>query len=56
MHCVAALDAPTSGRVDIDGVDICGLKDKSLLATKYRAELTRFNGAPGDRGRRQRER
>jgi putative ABC transport system ATP-binding protein len=30
MHCMAALDAPTSGRVDIDGVDIQGLKDKAL--------------------------
>ena len=30
MHCMAALDAPTSGRVDIDGVDIRGLKDKAL--------------------------
>jgi putative ABC transport system ATP-binding protein len=30
MHCMAALDEPTSGRVDIDGVDIRGLKDKAL--------------------------
>ena len=30
MHCMAALDAPTSGRVVIDGVDIGGLKDKAL--------------------------
>ena len=30
MHCMAALDAPTSGRVEIDGVDIHGLKDKAL--------------------------
>jgi putative ABC transport system ATP-binding protein len=30
MHCMAALDAPTSGRVEIDGVDISGLKDKAL--------------------------
>jgi putative ABC transport system ATP-binding protein len=30
MHCMAALDAPTSGRVDIDGIDIRGLKDKAL--------------------------
>jgi putative ABC transport system ATP-binding protein len=30
MHCMAALDAPTSGRVVIDGVDIRGLKDKAL--------------------------
>ena len=30
MHCMAALDAPTSGRVVIDGVDISHLKDKAL--------------------------
>ena len=30
MHCMAALDAPTSGQVVIDGVDIHGLKDKAL--------------------------
>ncbi len=30
MHCMAALDAPTSGTVVIDGVDISGLKDKAL--------------------------
>ncbi len=30
MHCMAALDAPTSGHVIIDGVDIRGLKDKQL--------------------------
>jgi putative ABC transport system ATP-binding protein len=30
MHCMAALDTPTSGRVDIDGVGIRGLKDKAL--------------------------
>ena len=30
MHCMAALDAPTSGRVEIDGVDIRGLKDRAL--------------------------
>ena len=30
MHCMAALDVPTSGRVDIDGIDIRGLKDKAL--------------------------
>jgi putative ABC transport system ATP-binding protein len=30
MHCMAALEAPTSGRVEIDGVDIGGLKDKEL--------------------------
>jgi putative ABC transport system ATP-binding protein len=30
MHCMAALDAPTSGQVVIDGVDLAGLKDKAL--------------------------
>ena len=30
MHCMAALDAPTSGHVVIDGVDVRGLKDKAL--------------------------
>jgi putative ABC transport system ATP-binding protein len=30
MHCMAALDEPTSGQVVIDGVDIMGLKDKAL--------------------------
>ena len=30
MHCMAALDVPTSGQVDIDGIDIRGLKDKAL--------------------------
>ena len=30
MHCMAALDAPTSGRVIIDGVDISHLRDKAL--------------------------
>ncbi len=30
MHCMAALDTPTSGRIVIDGVDIGGLKDRAL--------------------------
>ncbi|MEO8851821.1 MAG: ABC transporter ATP-binding protein [Allobranchiibius sp.] len=30
MHCMAALDTATAGRVVIDGVDIHGLKDKAL--------------------------
>jgi putative ABC transport system ATP-binding protein len=30
MHCMAALDRPTSGNVVIDGVQIVGLKDKGL--------------------------
>jgi putative ABC transport system ATP-binding protein len=30
MHCMAALDRPTSGEVVIDGVTIAGLKDRAL--------------------------
>jgi putative ABC transport system ATP-binding protein len=30
MHCMAALDTPTSGRIVIDGVDIGPLKDRAL--------------------------
>jgi putative ABC transport system ATP-binding protein len=30
MHCMAALDSPTAGRVVIDGVDISRLKDRAL--------------------------
>ena len=30
MHCMAALDVPTSGRVVVDGVDLGGLKDRAL--------------------------
>jgi putative ABC transport system ATP-binding protein len=30
MHCMAALDEPTSGRVVVDGVDLAGLKDRAL--------------------------
>jgi putative ABC transport system ATP-binding protein len=30
MHCMAALDSPTSGRIIIDGVDIGDLKDRAL--------------------------
>ncbi len=30
MHCMAALDRPTSGQVVIDGLEIGGLKDKAL--------------------------
>ncbi len=30
MHCLAALDSPTSGRIVVDGVDIGGLKDRAL--------------------------
>jgi putative ABC transport system ATP-binding protein len=34
MHCMAALDRPTSGVVEIDGVEIGGLKDKALTALR----------------------
>jgi putative ABC transport system ATP-binding protein len=40
MHCMAALDSPTSGRVVIDGVDISHLKDKAL--TKLRRDRLGF--------------
>jgi putative ABC transport system ATP-binding protein len=34
MHCMAALDTPTSGSVVIDGVEVSGLKDKSLTTLR----------------------
>jgi putative ABC transport system ATP-binding protein len=34
MHCMAALDAPSSGRVVIDGIDLSGLKDKALTMVR----------------------
>ena len=40
MHCMAALDSPTSGRVIIDGVEISGLKDSGL--TKLRRDRLGF--------------
>jgi putative ABC transport system ATP-binding protein len=40
MHCMAALDKPTSGRVVIDGVELAGLNDKAL--TKLRRERLGF--------------
>src|SRR4249919_252042 len=40
MHCMAALDNPTSGRVVIDGIDISHLKDKAL--TKLRRDRLGF--------------
>jgi putative ABC transport system ATP-binding protein len=30
MHCMAALDRPSAGEVEIDGVRVSGLKDKAL--------------------------
>jgi len=40
MHCLAALDSPTSGRVVIDGVDISRLKDRAL--TRLRRDRLGF--------------
>ncbi|CAN5346175.1 ABC transporter ATP-binding protein [soil metagenome] len=40
MHCLAALDSPTSGRVVIDGVDISSLKDRAL--TRLRRDRLGF--------------
>ena len=34
MHCMAALDTPTSGTVVIDGVTVNGLKDKALTTLR----------------------
>ena len=36
MHCMAALDRPTSGTVVIDGVSTTGLKDKGLTELRRR--------------------
>jgi putative ABC transport system ATP-binding protein len=40
MHCLAALDAPTSGDVAVDGTRLRGLKDKGL--TTLRRERVGF--------------
>jgi putative ABC transport system ATP-binding protein len=40
MHCMAALDRPSSGRIVLDGVEIAGLSDKAL--TKLRRERLGF--------------
>jgi putative ABC transport system ATP-binding protein len=34
MHCMAALDRPTSGTVIIDGITVNGLKDRALTALR----------------------
>ncbi len=34
MHCLAALDTPTSGEAIVDGVELSGLKDKALTALR----------------------
>ena len=40
MHCMAALDTPTSGSVVIDGVQVAGLRDTAL--TKLRRDRVGF--------------
>jgi putative ABC transport system ATP-binding protein len=40
MHCMAALDTPTSGQVVIDGVEVNGLRDKAL--TRLRRDRLGF--------------
>jgi putative ABC transport system ATP-binding protein len=40
MHCMAALDTPSAGRVIIDGIDISHLKDKAL--TRLRRDRLGF--------------
>ncbi|KQX66853.1 ABC transporter ATP-binding protein [Angustibacter sp. Root456] len=40
MHCMAALDTPTSGSVVIDGVEVAGLRDKAL--TRLRRDRVGF--------------
>jgi putative ABC transport system ATP-binding protein len=34
MHCMAALDRPTSGQIIVDGIEIGGLKDRALTALR----------------------
>ncbi len=34
MHCLAALDSPTSGEVSVDGTQLRGLKDKGLTTLR----------------------
>jgi putative ABC transport system ATP-binding protein len=40
MHCMAALDRPTSGRIVIDGIEVEGLADRAL--TRLRRERLGF--------------
>ncbi|HZI97256.1 MAG TPA: ABC transporter ATP-binding protein [Actinomycetales bacterium] len=40
MHCLAALDTPSSGRVVVDGVAVAGLRDREL--TRLRRERIGF--------------
>jgi putative ABC transport system ATP-binding protein len=34
MHCLAALDTPTSGAIEVDGTSLAGLSDKALTALR----------------------
>ena len=34
MHCLAALDTPTSGSVLLDGVQVAGMRDRALTALR----------------------
>ncbi|WP_183096036.1 ABC transporter ATP-binding protein [Nocardioides stalactiti] len=34
MHCLAALDTPTSGSIEVDGTTLSGLNDKGLTALR----------------------
>jgi putative ABC transport system ATP-binding protein len=34
MHCLAALDSPTSGSIEVDGTSLAGLSDKALTALR----------------------
>jgi putative ABC transport system ATP-binding protein len=40
MHCLAALDTPTSGTVTVDGVQVAGLRDRDL--TRLRRDRIGF--------------
>ncbi len=40
MHCLAGLDTPTSGSVELDGVELAGLSDKAL--TELRRDRVGF--------------
>ena len=40
MHCMAALDKPTTGKIVIDGVEVTGLRDKAL--TRLRRDRIGF--------------
>ncbi len=52
MHCMAALDTPTSGEVVIDGVEISHLKDKAL--TRLRRDRLKHRPSELSGGQQQR--